>query len=93
MSERFENDLDWVTLGGAFAIWTAHFMLAWTISSTFPGKSIVLWLTLALTLAALAALAWLWRSREIERLRSFGGLSVGLATVGVLYDFLPALMA
>lgn len=93
MSERFDNELDWVALGGAFAIWTAHFMIAWAISSVFPGEGIVLWLTLALTVAALAALALLWRRRKVATVRSVAGLAIGIAAVGVIYDFLPALMA
>ncbi len=91
--ERFENNLDWIALGGAFTIWTAHFMLAWTISSVFPGQSIVLWLTLALTLAALVALATLWRWRKVALAASVPSLAIGMATLGVLYNFLPALMA
>ena len=93
MAGRFENELDWIALAGALAIWTAHFMLAWAIGSIFPGERIVLWLTLALTVAALAALAWLWRRRRVAGIGSAAGLAIGLAGVAVLYDFLPALMA
>lgn len=93
MAERFDNQLDWFALIGAFAIWSAHFMLAWTISSVFPGQDIVLWLTLALTVVALGGLAWLWRAREVAGIRSVAGLAIALAAVATLYDFLPALMA
>ena len=93
MGERFENQLDWIALGGAFAVWGAHFALAWAIGSIFPGERIVLWLTLALTAAALAALAWLWRRRRVAGVGSVAGLSIAVAGGAVLYDFLPALMA
>lgn len=93
MSAPFENDLDWRALGGAFLVWFVHFMVAWSISSIFPGQTIVLWLTLVLTLAAFAALAALWRWRKVSSVRSFAGLAIALAAVGVAYDFLPALMA
>lgn len=93
MSARFENELDWIALTGAFAIWSAHFMLAWAISSIFPDRPIVLWLTLALTIAACAALAALWRSRRVATVVSPAGLSISIAGLGVLYGFLPALMA
>ena len=93
MSAGFRNELDWLALGGAFTIWAAHFMIAWSISSIFPGMPIVLWLTLALTLAALGALALLWRWRKVATYRSTAGLAIAVATAGVIYDFLPALMA
>lgn len=93
MSARFDNELDWIALTGAFAIWSAHFMLAWAISSIFPGEAIVLWLTLALTAAAFAALAALWRARDVVSAASVAGLSISIAGLGVLYGFLPALMA
>lgn len=93
MGGRFENELDWMALVGALAIWSAHFMVAWAISSVFPGERIVLWLTLALTGAALAALAWLWRRRKVVTAGSVAGLAIVLAALAVLYDFLPALMA
>lgn len=93
MSARFENELDWIALGGAFAIWSAHFMLAWAISSIFPGETIVLWLTLALTVAAFAALAFLWRWRKAATPASVAGLAIAIAALGVLYGSLPSLMA
>ncbi|MXO67472.1 hypothetical protein GRI72_01325 [Altererythrobacter marinus] len=93
MNPQFFNRLDWVVLGGAFAIWAAHFMLAWSISSIFPGQGIVLWLVAALTLASFGALAALWRWRKVEGAASVAGLAIVLAAAGVVYDFLPALMA
>lgn len=92
MSDRFENQLDWVALGGAFAIWAAHFMLAWSIVSIFPGKPIVVWLTLALTAVALGALASIWRKRAVASIRSVPGLAIAVAGIAVLYVFLPAVI-
>ncbi|WP_338445114.1 hypothetical protein V5F89_07910 [Pelagerythrobacter marensis] len=93
MNPHFDNRLDWIALGGAFTVWTAHFMAAWSIGSILPGRPIVLWLTLAITIAALAALAGLWRWRRVRSPVSVAGLAIALAALGVLYDFLPALMA
>ncbi|AKM07693.1 hypothetical protein [Pelagerythrobacter marensis] len=93
MNPQFFNRLDWVALGGAFAIWAAHFMIAWSISSIFPDQPIVLWLVAALTLAAFGGLAALWRWRKVEGPASVAGLAIVMAAVGVAYDFLPALMA
>ena len=53
----------------------------------------MLWLVAALTLASLGALAALWRWRKVEGAASVAGLSIVLAAAGVVYDFLPALMA
>jgi hypothetical protein len=93
MRDEFVNKLDWFTLAAAFAIWAAHFMLAWTISSVLPGERIVLWLTVALTAIALGLLALLWRRRRVVRIRSVPGLAIAMATLAVLFDFAPALLA
>lgn len=93
MNDEFTNSLDLFTLGMAFSVWFAHFMLAWTISSIFPGEGVVLWLTLALTLVALGALGWLWRRSGQKGLRTFSVITLAIATIAVLFDFAPALMA
>lgn len=92
MSGRFENELDWQVLTGALAVWFAHFMISWSISSIFPGMDIVLWLTLAATLAAIAALAALWRWRATTSIRSTSGLAIAVAGAAVAFTFAPALM-
>jgi len=93
MRDDFLNELDWFTITAAFTIWSVHFMLGWTVSVVFPGQSIVLWLGVAATIAALALLAWLWRARRVSSLRSVPGLAIGFATLGTIFDSMPALMA
>ena len=92
MSARFDNRMDWIALLGAFAVWLAHFMLLWTVSSIFPGQRIVLWIALALTIAAFATLAWLWHRRASRGFHSFGGIAIAVAALGVGFDFLPSLL-
>ncbi|BBC71654.1 hypothetical protein MKP08_14090 [Erythrobacter sp. LQ02-29] len=93
MAADFHNDHDWWTATAALAVWAAHFGLAWSVSSVLPGDPVVLWITLALTLAAFAALAALWRWKRIRSIVSVAGLGIALAGVAVLWDFLPVLMA
>lgn len=84
-----DQNQTWRTVLLAFAIWAAHFLVVYAASLIFPGQIAALWIALATSIAALAALAWLWwRARALTTLDM---LAIGLAALFVVYDTLPAL--
>jgi hypothetical protein len=85
-----DQDRTWGTVLLAFAIWSAHFLVAYGAALIFPGQPIVLWIALVAFVGALAALALLWRRRTRTPL---GTLALGLAGLFVVFDTLPALLS
>jgi hypothetical protein len=92
MEKGFANRHDWWTLTVAMAVWTAHFTMLWIASVVFPDHPLARWLALAFTLAAGAALAWLWLRAGRPKLASTGGLGLAIATAGVVFDAVPPLV-
>lgn len=85
--DRPEN---WRTMALAFTIWAVHFSAAYAGELIFPNEMAARWVAAGATLAALAALAWVWWGREARS--TLGDLAVALATAGVIYDAMPALL-
>ena len=94
----------WAMLLGGLIVWTAHFFAVYGIASIFPGTSLARWLTIAVTLPALAVTGWLlWlslRQRRSDEADSFDRWTAGLAALGnavgliaVAYQGLPAILA
>jgi MYXO-CTERM domain-containing protein len=92
MAGEFTNKHDWLTISLAMSIWAAHFMLLWSASSVFPGQAAARWIAVALTVAALCGLWLVRRRRGVRGFRSVEGLGIGIATVGVVYTTIPALI-
>lgn len=94
----------WAMLLGGLIVWAAHFFAVYGIVSVFPGTSLARWLTIAATLPALAAAAWLlWLSlrqrRESEAdpfdqwMANVAALGSAIGLIAVAYQGLPALLA
>jgi hypothetical protein len=94
----------WRSMLSGLLVWTGHFFGVYAASSLFPGSLVARLLTLAITLAALAAAAWLtWRALgrlraenadEVNRWLDGIALAGGaLAGTAILYQGLPALLA
>ena len=92
MDEGFYNKHDFWTLAAAMSVWAAHFTLLWVASVVFPGDPAARWLALVFTVAAGGALAWLYIRAGRPSVFSVPGLGVAIATVGTLYDMVPALI-
>ncbi len=90
MSE-FDNRTDWIAVVAALTIWTAQFMAKWAASVIFPDAAPGRIIGLLLSLAGLAALAWLWRARRVRSLWTTAGLAIAIAALATLFDTLPAL--
>jgi len=89
---RCSNRTDWIAVVAAFAIWTAQFMAKWAASVIFPDAAPGRILGIVLSLGGLAALAWLWRARRVETVRSVAGLAIGIAGLATVFDTLPVLI-
>jgi len=92
MAHDHLNKTDWLTPFLALILWTAHFMILWGASIIFPGHALARWIALAVTLAALGALVWLWRASKVRSVFSVPGLGIAVAGAGVVFDALPALI-
>lgn len=94
----------WAAMLGGLLVWAAHFFALYGIASLFPGMAAARWLTVAATLAALAAagalLVQALRRRraapdhDLERwMAGLAALGSGIALVAIAYQGLPALLA
>lgn len=92
MSGDFHTRHDWITVGLAFSVWFVHFMIVWSISIALPGMALGRWLVLPVTLAAFAALWWLWRSRETANIGAVSTLAILIATGAIVFSGLPPLI-
>lgn len=88
---EFDNRTDWTAVVAALVIWTAQFMAKWAASVIFPDAAPGRIIGLLLSLAGLAALAWLWRARRVRSLWTTAGLAIAIAALATLFDTLPAL--
>ena len=93
MESGFTNRRDWLTLALAMTVWLAHFTLLWLASIALPTHPAARWIAIALTVAAAGALVYLWRRSGTGSIFTVPGLGVAIASVGVAYDMLPALLA
>ena len=88
----YRNAIDWLTPTLALTVWAAHFMLVWAASSIFPDQPAARWIAAALTLVAATALLLLWRRGKVSSIASIPGLGIAIATCGVAFDMLPAII-
>lgn len=93
----------WALLLGGLLIWAAHFFLLYAFASIFPGSDTARWLTIAVTLPALAAdvtILWLaavsWVERrpdELDRwILEVGATGAALSLIAVVWQALPAIL-
>lgn len=78
----------WAFMLGGLLVWAAHFFMLYAFVSLLPGNDVARWLTLAATLAALAAngvLIWL-ASRGV--LTGYGAWPQRFAVLGALVSIL-----
>lgn len=92
MDRNFSEPIDWVAVFLAFAVWGAHFSVLWAASSVLPGDRAAQGIALGATMAAFAALAWLWRRRAHRGHQAMPRLAHGLAGVAILFGALPAII-
>ena len=94
---------DWVFLLGGLIVWTLHFFALYGAASLFPGSDVARWLTLAATIPAIAADAYLlWVAAGKRSVLLDGTLDTWAAHVAaigaivsliaVLWQALPALI-
>ena len=93
VEKDFTNRRDWLTLTLAMTVWLAHFSLLWVASIALPTHPAARWIAVALTFVAAAALPYLWRRSGTSSIFTVPGLGVAVASAGVAYDMLPALLA
>ncbi|QWC57018.1 hypothetical protein F7D01_07875 [Erythrobacter sp. 3-20A1M] len=93
MSTDYRNRTDWLTPLLALSVWAAHFSLLWAASSIFPGQLTARWIAAALTAIAGGIIYLLWRQAQSRALTSAPGLGLAIATLGIAFDFAPALLA
>ncbi len=95
MDRNFSEPTDWVAVSLAFAVWGAHFSVLWAASSVLPGDRAAQGIALGATMAAFAALVWLWRRRAHRAHRGHRAmprLAYELAGVAILFGALPAII-
>lgn len=92
----------WALLLGGLLVWAAHFFLLYAFASVFPGGDIARWLTIAVTIPALAAnvaILWLASVARVDRqpdeldrwILDVGSAGSVLSLVAVAWQALPAL--
>lgn len=89
---EFRNDIDWLTPVLALALWAAHFSLLWAASSIFPDQAAARWIAIALTVAALGILWWIWKRAGRVAATSIPGLGIALAGAGIAFGVAPAII-
>jgi hypothetical protein len=73
----------------ALGLWLAHFVLGYALILIFPGRAFVGPAIIVIGLAALGALAWLWRRSGPSPVRLAATL---LAAVGILFQSVVGLV-
>lgn len=91
MTGRYSEPVDWAAAAWALAIWAAHFSALWGASSIWPDQPAARLAALAATVAAAAALAWLWRRRGIGP-RSVPAVAIGLSAVSIAFGAMAAIV-
>lgn len=92
MKTDYSEPVDWKAVTLAFVVWAAHFSILWGANSIFPDAPISRWIALAVTLAALAALAWIVIMGVRGGPRTVPRLAGMVAGLSVLFGALPALI-
>ena len=93
MEKGFTNQRDWTTLALAMTVWLAHFSLLWIASVTLPYHPAARWIAGVLTMVAAGALFYVWRRSGTGSIFTVPGLGVAIASAGVAFDLLPALLS
>lgn len=92
MKQHYSETTDWAGAAWALTVWAAHFTLLWTASSIWPGEAAARWAALVVTVAALGALAILWRTRVGGPRFSIPALGIAMAAAAIFFGSLPALV-
>ncbi len=90
----------WAYMLGGMIVWTVHFFAIYIVASVFLTTTVARMLTLVITLACLAADAWLILRLRVpsggdefrEWMRKLALVGAGISTVAVLWQGLPALI-
>ncbi|ONF95689.1 hypothetical protein [Sphingomonas jeddahensis] len=90
----------WAYMLGGLIVWTVHFFAIYIAASVFPGLPLGHVLTLLITLACLAADAWLIVRLRVpsggddfrEWMRKLALVGAGISAISVLWQGLPALI-
>ena len=93
MEKGFTNQRDWLTLSLAMTVWLAHFTLLWVASVALPYHPAARWIAVVLTVVAAGALFYLWRRSGTDSVFTVPGLGIAIASAGVAFDLLPALLS
>jgi len=93
VEKGFTNRRDWLTLTLAMTVWLGHFTLLWIASIVFPTHPAARWIAVAVTAIAAGALFSLWRRSDAGSIFTVPGLGIAIASAGVAYDLLPALLS
>lgn len=91
----------WRIMLGGLAVWAAHFLVLYGVTSALPGRQEATWLIAAATIPAVAADALiLWLTvkvpapcDQLERwMNRLGRLGAGVSLVAVVWQSAPPLM-
>ncbi len=75
----------------AFAVWTAHFMVAYGAALIFPEQPLARWIAVVALLVA--AVALVWRARRMKTPRARLALAaIGIAFVAIMFGTFPAVL-
>ena len=93
MEKGFTNQRDWLTLSLAMTVWLAHFSLLWIASVALPYHPAARWIAVGLTVVAAGALFYLWHRSGTGSVFTVPGLGLAIASTGVAFGLLPALLS
>lgn len=79
------------TLGGAFAVWAAHFTLSYAAVLVFPDQPIARIVAIAAAMLALGILMWLKRKLP-QPLPNLAIAALALSAAGIAFGTFPAII-
>jgi hypothetical protein len=73
----------------AFALWTAHFMVAYGAALIFPEQVMARWIAIATLVAAVVALVWRFKKIAEPRPR-LAIAAIGISLIAIVFGTFPA---